>query len=93
MTMRRSAWGTANAVMLAGLLILALTVWLPAKIRSQKPEPAPSPTIVQQWEPITLGYAMLLADYSDREDWSGCETRGTSPLYVRCPDGYALEIR
>jgi hypothetical protein len=89
--MNRGTWGTFNAVMLTGLIILALTVWMPAKLGATA-KPVPSPT-VPGWEPITLGYAVLFAEYSDREDWSGCQTKGISPLYVRCPDGYTLEIR
>lgn len=90
--MNRATWGTVNAVILTGLIIGALTVWMPAKIGAQ-PRPVPSPPAMK-WEPITPGMAALVYPYtSGREDWSGCETRGVSPLHVRCPDGYTLEIR
>lgn len=88
---KRSMWATLNAVILTGLLMVAIAVWAPARIGSPRVAPSLTPSVV--WKPVTLGMAILLADYSGREDWSGCETRGTSPLYVRCPDGYSLEIR
>ena len=54
---------------------------------------APAVPTRDGWVPITLDVAMMLSDYSDREDWSGCETTGTVPLRARCADGYTLEIR
>ena len=84
----RQLWGFVGTGMLTGLLCVAVAAWV------QPVSPPPVPAVpAMAWEPMTLGMAVLLADYADREDWSGCETRGVSPLFVRCPDGYALEVR
>lgn len=88
--MKRTSFSTATMVAFAGLLIIAVAAWGPSKVSVSPPAPTPS---TPAWVPITLGMAMMLTDYSDREDWTGCETRGVSPLHVRCPDGYTLEIR
>ena len=83
----RQAWGFIVTIGVFGMLLIGLAEAIP-----KPPDSVPTPPPMT-WEPITLGMAVMLADYSDREDWSGCETRGVSPLYVRCPDGWTLEIK
>jgi hypothetical protein len=81
----RQAWSYVTTIGLFGLLLVALAMGMP------KPPVAADPPAMA-WEPITVGMAVMLSDYADREDWSGCETRGVSPLFVRCPDGWTLKI-
>jgi hypothetical protein len=82
----RQAWGYVSTIGLFGLLLMAFASWVP-----QPPTVSTPPEM--SWEPITVAMAMMLSDYSDRGDWSGCETRGVAPLFVRCPDGWTLEVR
>lgn len=86
---------TARRIQLAALVIITGLTLISAGI-TVRDTPSPAASIrprVTVWEPITLNRAIMLFDYSGREDWTGCETRGTSPLYVRCPDGTTMEIR
>ena len=85
----------SRKIQLAALAIITGLTLISAGI-TIRDTPLPAASIrsrVEVWEPITLNRAIMLFDYSDREDWTGCETRGTSPLYVRCPDGSTMEIR
>ena len=87
--MKRTHWATLNAVTLTGMSLLVLAAWVPPgamEPRIVTPTPAP-------WQQITLSEAIALAAYVDRDDWQGCETRGTVVLTVRCPDGYQWEIK
>lgn len=88
--MKRGGWAALNAFILCALVAFALA----ALNKTGVNVPAPALTLPPAtWQPVTLGMAVMLADYADREDWSGCETQGSAPLLVRCPDGWTLEVK
>ena len=87
----RALWGTLSGAILVAVVLMSLGILAHTGVTESPTPVVPLPP--SGWQPVTLGMAIMLTDYSDREDWSGCETRGTSPLFVRCPDGYTLEVR